>query len=75
LLKCPGLFNNGVWTYGEYLFKGEALYEVFILLACLNLLYIDQYDQQFRFQIATIKPENNLKLMAIDGYNLSQKDR
>jgi hypothetical protein len=40
LLKFPGLFNNGVWTYGEYLLKGEALYEVFILLVCLKLLYI-----------------------------------
>jgi len=45
-LKCntcinfPGLFNNGVRTYGEYILKGEALYEVFILLVCLNLLHI-----------------------------------
>lgn len=45
-LKCntyinfPGLFNNGVHTYGKYLLKGEALYEVFILLVGLNLLHI-----------------------------------
>jgi hypothetical protein len=37
----PGLFNNGVRTYGVYLSKGETLYEVFILLVCLNLLHID----------------------------------
>ena len=24
----PGLFNNGVRTYGEYLLKGEAVHEV-----------------------------------------------
>jgi hypothetical protein len=47
LLKFPALFNNGVRTYGEYLLKGEALHEVFILLVklgCspinLNELYI-----------------------------------
>jgi hypothetical protein len=27
----------------------------------------------FDFKLHTIKPENSLKLMAIDGYNLSQK--
>jgi hypothetical protein len=38
----PGLFNNGVRTYGEYLLKGEVLYVhvVFILLVSLNLLHI-----------------------------------
>ena len=40
MLKFPGLFNNGVQTSGEYLLKGEALYEVFILLVCLHLLEI-----------------------------------
>ena len=29
----------------------------------------------FDFKLHTIKPENSLKLMAIDGYNLSQKGR
>jgi hypothetical protein len=32
----PGLFNNGVPIYREYLLKGEALHDVFILLVCLN---------------------------------------
>jgi hypothetical protein len=36
----PGLFNNGVPIYREYLLKGEALYDVFILLVCLNVLHI-----------------------------------
>ena len=36
----PGLFNNGVRIYREYLLKGEDLYDVFILLVCLNLLHI-----------------------------------
>jgi hypothetical protein len=29
-----------VHTSGEYLLKGEALYEVFILLVCLHMLKI-----------------------------------
>jgi hypothetical protein len=40
MLKFPALFNNGVRTYEEYLLRGEALYEVFILLFGLNLLHI-----------------------------------
>ena len=36
----PGLFNNGVPIYREYLLKGEALHDVFILLVCLNVLHI-----------------------------------
>jgi hypothetical protein len=40
LLTFPGLFNNGMRTYREYLLKGEALYEVFILLFCSTLLHI-----------------------------------
>jgi hypothetical protein len=36
----PGLFNNGVRIYREYLLKGDDLYDVCILLICLNLLHI-----------------------------------
>ena len=40
LLKFPGLFNNGVGTYGEYLLKGEALYEAFILVYISLLKFV-----------------------------------
>jgi hypothetical protein len=45
MLKFPGLFNNGARTYGDYLLKGEALYEVFILLVSLNLLHIADVEE------------------------------
>ena len=40
LLKFHGLFNNGVRTYGEYLLKGEALYEAFILVYISLLKFV-----------------------------------
>jgi hypothetical protein len=61
-----------VCEHGEYLLKGEALYEVAILLFCLNLLHIADGCITPHF---TIKPEHDLKLMVINGYNESQKGR
>ena len=51
MLKFPGLFNNGARTYDVYLLKGEALYEVFILLVFLNLLHIADVEECLSTQL------------------------
>jgi hypothetical protein len=88
-LKVKQFDSLDIWTYA-FINNANGMIDRHPLLAGYLLLYMsilsgdvvdspfssaDQYDQQFRLELHTIKPEHGLKLMAIYGYNVLQKGR